>query len=127
MRRAKARPSSPANRLLPHWHSYLIWIKVPTRTRNPVIVLLRLLMLAPVSSKCNWKRRMSSSVALCGERSRNAANRLQLLMSPSSETSVLFELIGARCERRSMLITANQPFGDDARRHRWSRGERDHR
>ena len=25
---------------------------------------------------------------------------------------MLFELIGARYERRSMLITANQPFGD---------------
>jgi DNA replication protein DnaC len=29
-----------------------------------------------------------------------------------AETSVLFELISARYERRSMLITANQPFGD---------------
>ena len=29
-----------------------------------------------------------------------------------AETSVLFELIGARYERRSLLITANQPFGD---------------
>ena len=29
-----------------------------------------------------------------------------------AETSVLFELIGARYERRSMLITANQPFGE---------------
>ena len=28
-----------------------------------------------------------------------------------AETSVLFELIGRRYERRSMLITANQPFG----------------
>lgn len=28
-----------------------------------------------------------------------------------AETSVLFELISARYERRSMLITANQPFG----------------
>jgi DNA replication protein DnaC len=28
-----------------------------------------------------------------------------------AETSVLFELIGNRYERRSMLITANQPFG----------------
>jgi IstB-like ATP binding protein len=27
------------------------------------------------------------------------------------QTSVLFELIGSRYERRSMLITANQPFG----------------
>jgi DNA replication protein DnaC len=29
-----------------------------------------------------------------------------------SETSVLFELISARYERRSLLITANQPFGE---------------
>ncbi len=29
-----------------------------------------------------------------------------------SETSVLFELISARYERRSILITANQPFGE---------------
>jgi DNA replication protein DnaC len=29
-----------------------------------------------------------------------------------AETSVLFELIGTRYERRSMLIIANQPFGD---------------
>jgi DNA replication protein DnaC len=28
-----------------------------------------------------------------------------------AETSVLFELISARYERRSLLITANQPFG----------------
>ena len=28
-----------------------------------------------------------------------------------AETSVLFELISARYEQRSMLITANQPFG----------------
>ena len=29
-----------------------------------------------------------------------------------AETSVLFELIAARYERRSMLVTANQPFGE---------------
>ena len=29
-----------------------------------------------------------------------------------AETSVLFEVIAARYERRSLLITANQPFGD---------------
>jgi DNA replication protein DnaC len=29
-----------------------------------------------------------------------------------AKTSVLFELIAARYERRSMLITANQPFGE---------------
>src|SRR4051794_25305740 len=30
-----------------------------------------------------------------------------------AETSMLFELIGSRYERRSMLITANQPFGGE--------------
>ena len=29
-----------------------------------------------------------------------------------AETSVLFELIGARYERRSLLVTANQPFAE---------------
>ena len=29
-----------------------------------------------------------------------------------AETSVLFELIGTRYERRSLLVTANQPFGE---------------
>lgn len=29
-----------------------------------------------------------------------------------AETSVLFELIGSRYERRALLITANQPFGE---------------
>src|SRR5260370_15267821 len=29
-----------------------------------------------------------------------------------TETSVLFELIAARYERRSLLITANRPFGE---------------
>ena len=29
-----------------------------------------------------------------------------------AETSVLFELISARYERRSLLITADQPFGE---------------
>lgn len=37
-----------------------------------------------------------------------------------AETSVLFELIGARYERRSMLITANQSFAD------WNRVFPDH-
>lgn len=36
---------------------------------------------------------------------------LAYLTRDQAETSVLFELIGARYERRSLLITANQPFG----------------
>ena len=53
-----------------------------------------------------------------------------------AETSVLFELIAARYERRRMLITANQPFGEwgqsfprsrhDPRRHRPPRPPRHH-
>ena len=49
----------------------------------------------------------------------NRLDRLDLLIlddlayvsKDQAETSVLFELISARYERRSMLITANQPFG----------------
>lgn len=37
---------------------------------------------------------------------------LTYVTKDQAETSVLFELIGARYERRSILITANQPFGE---------------
>ena len=37
---------------------------------------------------------------------------LAYVTKDQAETSVLFELIGARYEHRSMLITANQPFGE---------------
>jgi len=37
---------------------------------------------------------------------------LAYVTKDQAETSVLFELISARFERRSMLITANQPFGE---------------
>ena len=37
---------------------------------------------------------------------------LSYLTKDQAETSVLFELIAARYEQRSMLVTANQPFGD---------------
>jgi DNA replication protein DnaC len=36
---------------------------------------------------------------------------LSYVRKDQAETSVLFELISARYERRSLLITANQPFG----------------
>ena len=36
---------------------------------------------------------------------------LAYVSKDQAETSVLFELIGTRYERRSMLITANQAFG----------------
>ena len=35
-----------------------------------------------------------------------------LVTKDQAETSVLFELISARYERKSMLVTANQPFGE---------------
>ncbi len=37
---------------------------------------------------------------------------LAYVTKDQAETSVLFELIGTRYEHRSMLITANQPFGE---------------
>lgn len=37
---------------------------------------------------------------------------LAYVTKDQAETSVLFELIGARYEHRSILITANQPFGE---------------
>jgi chromosomal replication initiation ATPase DnaA len=40
---------------------------------------------------------------------------LAYVTKDQAETSVLFELISARYERRSLLITANQPFGNGAR------------
>ena len=36
---------------------------------------------------------------------------LSYVQKSQAETSALFELIAARYERRSLLITANQPFG----------------
>ena len=41
-----------------------------------------------------------------------AKGDLAYLAKDQAETSVLFELIGARYERRSLLITANQPFSE---------------
>jgi DNA replication protein DnaC len=40
------------------------------------------------------------------------SRRSRLFTKDQAETSVLFELISARYERRSLLITANQPFGE---------------
>ena len=37
---------------------------------------------------------------------------LAYVTKDQAETSVLFELIGARYERRSLLVAANQPFGE---------------
>src|SRR3984893_6819800 len=49
------------------------------RNRSPVMMRLRLQMLAPVSVRCSWNRRISSAVAVSGERFKYAANRSQRL------------------------------------------------
>jgi len=53
-----------------------------TRKRNltPVMIRLRLQMLAPSSMRCSWNRRTSSAVAVSGDRFSQAAKRLQLEM-----------------------------------------------
>ena len=50
------------------------------RKRTPVMIRLRLQMLAPLSTRCSWKRRTSSAVAVSGERLSQVVNRLQLEM-----------------------------------------------
>ena len=44
------------------------------------MIRLRLLTLWPALTKCSWKLRTSSAVAVSGERFKNAANSLQLYM-----------------------------------------------
>src|SRR5437016_9067105 len=46
------------------------WRRSVTRNKNrtPVMIRLRLQMLAPLSMRCSWKRRTSSGVAVSGER-----------------------------------------------------------
>ena len=50
------------------------------RKRTPVMIRLRLQMLAPSSTRCSWKSRTSSAVAVSGERLSQVVNRLQLEM-----------------------------------------------
>ena len=62
----------------------------------------------------------SKPTLACIQAMRNRLDRFDLLIlddlayvtKDQAETSVLFELISARYERRSILITANQPFGE---------------
>jgi DNA replication protein DnaC len=69
----------------------------------------------PIWCKCSRSRR-----ELDLEAAINRLDRFHLLIlddlayvtKDQAETSVLFELISARYERRSMLVTANQPFGE---------------
>lgn len=48
-----------------------------SRNFTPIIVWLRVQILVPLSIRCCWKSRKSSGVAVSGERSSQAANRLQ--------------------------------------------------
>ncbi len=41
-----------------------------------------------------------------------ALDGIAYVTKDQAETSVIFEPIAARCERRSLFITANQPFGE---------------
>src|SRR6516165_3241817 len=50
---------------------------------------LRLQMLVPVSARCSWNRRMSSAVAVSGERLIKPANRLQSGASKAAPTIIL--------------------------------------
>ena len=47
-------------------------------------------------------------------RAAGAAMRLPrpIVRKDQAETSVLFELIATRCERRSLIVKANHPFGE---------------
>src|SRR3546814_3723708 len=62
---------------------------------------------------------------LAPENAINRLDRFDLLIlddlayvaKDQAETSVLFELISARYERRSLMITANQPFGERSEEH----------
>src|SRR5271169_4825814 len=61
---------------------------------------LRLQMLAPVSERCSWNRRMSSAVAISGDRLKNAANRLQLrIWPPRTELACVHVLDHALAQR----------------------------
>jgi hypothetical protein len=49
---------------------------------------LRLQMLTPVSARCSWQQRMSSSVAVSRDRFTHGANRLQLPMCSRAHTEL---------------------------------------
>jgi DNA replication protein DnaC len=58
-----------------------------------------------------WVRRFRLEHLVAG-RNLLILDDLAYVTKDQAETSVLFELISARYERRSILITANQPFGE---------------
>jgi DNA replication protein DnaC len=60
----------------------------------------------------DYNRQAVDLVASSGRSCLLILDDLAYVTKDQAETSVLFELISARYERRSMLITANQPFGE---------------
>src|SRR5262245_13833696 len=68
------------------------------------MIRLRLGMLSPLSTRCSWKRRTSATVAVSGERFKNAANRRQLYMwlrcewCPSLRTHVFDHALAQRAD-----------------------------
>ena len=65
----------------------------------------------PNSANLRNAKWIASRTRLSGSSS-SRSSALRTFSKDQAETSVLFELIGTRYERRSMLITANQPFGE---------------
>ena len=59
----------------------------------------------------NRELRLEAAIAKLDKYHLLILDDIAYISKDQAETSVLFELIGSRYERRSMLITANQPFG----------------
>ena len=62
--------------------------------------------------RCIGRRELPAPIAKLDRYDLLILDDLAYVTKDQAETSVLFELIAARYERRSMLITANQPFGE---------------
>jgi DNA replication protein DnaC len=76
----------------------------------------RVLFHAPPTSSSSWQAarqelRLAATIEKLDKYHLLVLDDLSYVQKSQAETSVLFELISARYERRSLLITANQPFG----------------
>src|ERR1700756_1766170 len=67
--------------------------------------------LAPVSIRCSWNRRISSAVAVSGERCKYAANRLQLLMWLLCVCGLSLRALMSSIMRWRSGLTASVPMG----------------
>src|SRR5713101_6242549 len=72
---------------------------------------LRLQILMPVSARCSWNRRMSSAVAVSGDRFRNAAK-------PLAAVDVAPLRVGTKLTRAHVLDHALAQRADSFRNHR---------